>query len=357
MREIELAASDGEIAEVAAAVSATPLVAIDTEFVRETTYYPQLCLIQVATPEAVACVDCLAGRDLEPLYASLFRADCTWVLHSARQDLEVLFQQTGRLPHSLIDTQIAAALVGFAPQVGLETLLTKTVGVVLGESYARTDWSRRPLPAPALRYALDDVRYLPAALRHLEESLAALERSDWLAEECRRLLAEPPVADPVSIWARLKGGRALTNSQQHAALKLVGWREAAAQRSNRPRRWILPDDVLLAIAQALPADLHDLRTIVAPKFASRYGAEVLAAVAAPSDSASLALVEEHGARPVAEKQRVRDLQDRVRRRAAELGLTPEILATRRDLTALAAGHPPQHLVNGWRAAALATVIG
>ncbi len=141
--EIGWVATSDTLERLVAALKRTSLAAVDTEFVREKTYYPQLCLIQIATRDEVACIDCLAPLDLSPLYAELFRADFTWVLHSARQDLEVVWQRAQRMPPRLIDTQIAAALTGTAPQMGLEHLLARTLGVELGESYARTDWSRR----------------------------------------------------------------------------------------------------------------------------------------------------------------------------------------------------------------------
>jgi ribonuclease D len=126
-------------------VAASPLIAVDTEFVREKTYYPQLCLIQVATRDYAACIDCLAPLDLQPLYAELFRPERIWVLHSARQDLEVIWQRAEQMPPQLIDTQIASALLGWPPQLGLEGLLKRTLDVELGESYARTlaEWQRR----------------------------------------------------------------------------------------------------------------------------------------------------------------------------------------------------------------------
>jgi ribonuclease D len=352
LREIELVSTQDALTSVVAEISATTLVAVDTEFVRETTYYPKLCLVQIATTDLTACIDCLAPLDLEPLYAALLREGCTWVLHSARQDLEVIFQRTGRLPSELIDTQVAAALLGFAPQIGLEALLERTLGVELGENFARTDWSRRPLPAAALRYALDDVRHLLPAWQHLQGRLADLGRTAWLEEEGRRLLAEPPVADVGAIWARLKGARAMTQPQHGAALALVQWREERAQRADRPRRWLLADETLLAIAQAIPKSLDDLRAIVPARLAAKHGVEILAAVAGHDAPPLRALVEEHATRQAPERERLKELQDLVRRRAAELGIEPEILATRRDLIALAAGSPPAHLVRGWRAAEL-----
>jgi ribonuclease D len=328
------------------------LIAVDTEFVREKTYYPQLCLIQIATRDFAACIDCLAPLDLAPLYEQLFQRDRTWILHSARQDLEVIWQRAERMPPRLVDTQIAAALLGWPPQVGLEGLLLRTLDVKLGESYARTDWSRRPLPPEALNYAIEDVHYLLRAWDELERQLSALGRLAWLHEDCERTLAEPPVADATAVWSRLKGLHALPFPAACAALELVRWRERAAQRSDRPRRWLLDDEALLAIAAELPQSLEELRELVAPKFADRNGADVVAAVARRDDSQVQAIVQAHSA-PPADRKVLKALQEDVRRRAGALGIEPEILATRRELAALATGNPPAHLTQGWRAAQLA----
>lgn len=352
MQELPSVTTSNDLARVIDAVQAAPLVAVDTEFVRETTYYPQLCLIQVATEDTVACVDCLAEIDLAPLYTALLRPECTWLVHSARQDLEVIWQASARLPAQLIDTQVAAAFTGMPPQIGLEGLLERMVGIVLGESLARTDWSRRPLPEAAVRYALDDVRYLLPAWRKLHDELDSRGRITWLAEDCRRILAEPPVTEPAALAARLRTARNATLEQQAAVLALVEWREQAAQRANRPRRWILADDLLLAIAHALPETVADLRAIVPDRFAARFGASVIAALAERTDDRLRAVVAAQNARAAPDKQRLRELQDGVRRRAGELKIEPEILATRRDLAALAAGDPPPHLRAGWRAVEL-----
>jgi ribonuclease D len=334
-------------------VARAPLVAVDTEFVREKTYYPKLCLIQLANDDQAACVDCLAPLDLKPLLAALFRPDCTWVLHSARQDLEVIWQRAGRLPASLVDTQIAAALIGFAPQIGLEGLLAKTLRVELGESYARTDWSRRPLPSAAVRYALDDVRFLLPAWRQLKQRLAELGRLGWVEEDSGRLLAERPVADPVVVWTRLKGLQALPFPQRCAALSLVRWREAEAERKDRPRRWILADEAVLAVAAALPGQRSELEGLLPPRLVAKQGAAILAAVAHHADPEIQGLVHSNPAAPAADKTTLKRLQAEVRRRAAELGIEPEILATRRDLAALATGRTPEGWREGWRAAQLA----
>jgi len=348
---------DAGLARLVAALAGAPRAAIDTEFVREKTYYPQLCLIQVATERHVACVDLLAKLDLEPLYAELFRADFTWVLHSARQDLEVVYQRTGRMPPRLVDTQVAAAFTGYPPQVGLEGLLERALGITLGESFARTDWSRRPLPDAAFRYALDDVRYLLAAWDRVDAELARLDRRAWLVEDCERLLAEHPVADAIAIWSKIKGVHGLSFASQCAALALVRWREAAAQRSDRPRRWLLADDVLVAIAATLPTDADALGAFVPPKFVARNAGAVLGALASRTDAALQADVRANAAQRAPDRTVVKALQEQVRQRASALAIEPELLATRRDLASLALGDPPPHLRTGWRARELASVLG
>jgi ribonuclease D len=355
-KEIGWIDDDAGVAQLVAALAGESRAAVDTEFVREKTYYPQLCLIQVATAQQVACVDVLAALDLTPLFAQLFRPDFTWVLHSARQDLEVIYQRTQRMPPRLVDTQVAAALIGYPPQVGLEGLLERTLAVTLGESFARTDWSRRPLPEAPLRYALDDVRYLLAACDRLDAELTRLGRSDWAREDCERLLAERPVADATAVWSRLKGVHGLKFASQCAALALVRWREVAAQRSDRPRRWLLADEALIAIAAALPGDAEALAPFVQGKFMARSASAVLAALASRDDAALQAEVRANAAGPAPDKHAVKALQEQVRQRAAALGIEPEILATRRDLAAVALGDPPSHLRTGWRARELAALL-
>ena len=355
-QEIGWIDNDAALAQLVAALAQTSIAAVDTEFVREKTYYPQLCLIQVGTGDQVACIDCLARLDLTSLYGRLFDPSFTWVVHSARQDLEVVFQLTGRMPPRLIDTQVAAALTGYPPQVGLEGLLKRTLGVELGESFARTDWSRRPLPEPPLRYALDDVRYLLAAWERVDAELDRLGRREWLREDCERILAERPVADATAVWSRIKGVHGLPFASQCAALALVRWRETAAQRSDRPRRWLLADDALLAIAAALPRDADALASLAESKFIARSAPAVLAAIASRDDTELQAEARANAAQPMPDKLLVKSLQDHVRQHAATLGIEPEILATKRDLVGIALGDPPPHLRAGWRAQELAPLL-
>lgn len=336
--------------ELARALTAAPQVAIDTEFVRERTYFPKLCLLQVASHDVLAYVDCLAGVDLEPLFASLFRPDCEWVLHSARQDLEIFWNARGSMPSRLFDTQLAAALLGFPPQVGLQDLLATKLDVTLDKTLTRTDWSRRPLSSAALAYALDDVRHLLELAHMQRDELAALKREAWYAEDAARLVADPPVSDPITIWQRLKGSGGLSPPAQAAALALVRWRESEAQHLDRPRRWILGDEALAGIARALPDSQAALGQIgdLPRKLVERSGRDILAAVAESDSESTLYEVRAATlARP--DKTELKALQERVRVRADELGIHAEVLATRRDLTAYAVGERPRVLTEGWRA--------
>lgn len=345
------------MAELADALAETALIGLDTEFVRESTYYPQLCLIQVATPDLAACVDCVVDIDLTPLHDSLLRDSCTWIVHSARQDLEVIWQAAGRLPARLIDTQIAASLAGFAPQQGLQSLLAETLGVELGKHFTRTDWSRRPLPADALRYALDDVRHLIALWADLKQRLEALQRLPWLEQDCAALLAEHPEADAATVWGRLRGVRSMSLDDRCAALALVEWRERSARRMNRPRRWILSDAVLLDIARRRPEDSAALAAVphMPRRLAARSGRQILTALQRRGDPAIRAAAgsDDDGERP--DKNRLRALQASVQAHARELGIHTEVLATRRDIAALARGQRPDPQ-SGWRAKELARLL-
>ena len=349
-QEIGWIDDDASLARVVAALADTSIAAVDTEFVREKTYYPQLCLIQIGTGEQVACVDCLAGLDLAPLYARLFDPGFTWVLHSARQDLEVIFQLTGRMPPRLIDTQVAAALTGYPPQVGLEGLLKRTLEVELGESFARTDWSRRPLPEAALKYALDDVRYLLAAWAALDAELGRLGRREWLREDCERLLAEQPVADTTAVWSRLKGvhGAAVRVAVRGTRDGTLARNGSAAQRSA----------AAVAARRRRAARDRGARCRATPMRSRRSSTRnssraALRPLSRPSHRATTPELETevraNAMQAVPDKTLVKSLQERVRQHAAVLGIEPEILATKRDLAGVALGNPPPHLRTGWRA--------
>jgi ribonuclease D len=330
---------------------AETIISLDTEFLRERTYFPQLCLIQVATPQLTACVDCLADLDLQPLLEYLLEPQRIWLLHSARQDLEVIHQHSHGLPTQLIDSQIAAGLLGYAPQIGLQDLLEEVLNVKLDKTLARTNWADRPLPKPAVQYALDDVRYLSTLWEILKSELEDRNRLGWLKEDCQLALNAPLVTPAVTLWARLKGLSSMEDNVKYAALSLVEWREKCAQKLNRPRRWILSDVLLLRIAKTLPTTQKNLSSIaeMPQRLAERFGTEILAAAANHDQSEEISSIQKQLDKPRPDKNKLKQLQDDFKQRAQELGIRPEVLATRKELCELIVGTASGRVAKGgWR---------
>jgi ribonuclease D len=327
---------------------AHPVLGIDTEFIREKTFYAHLCLLQVAAPARVYCVDPLAGNPMQSFWDETFRK--TWVVHSARQDLEVVFQSSGAMPGSLFDTQIAAALLGMQPQIGYAGLVRELFDVELPKSHTRADWSQRPLPDALLRYAAEDVEYLLPAYALLGERLEQVGRKEWAEQDSRLLLDESLYAfDEAQAVQRLKGARNMRGRRRSAAERLAVWRETEAARSNRPRQWILRDSVLLDIATALPGDIAALQRIegLPGKLANRAGEALLAIVAQSAR-------DEHDYRPTPapneqQKKRLKSMQAAVAKCADELGISPELIAPRKELSAaVLAGDTGSRVFQGWR---------
>lgn len=224
-------------------------LAIDTEFKRVSTYYPVLCLVQIATKSATDCIDVLALDGLEPLFDKLYQDDCVWIVHSARQDIEAMYRLSERLPKQLFDTQIAASLLNHPMQVSYQALTESLQNVYLEKAYTRLDWTTRPLPEGAIEYALDDVRYLIKNYHQLKTQLQAENKSNWIIEEAQNLLNIDLYLPPIDqAWQRVKGLSRINKSAHVLAAQLAAWREHQAQTSNKPRKWMLADDTLIAHA-------------------------------------------------------------------------------------------------------------
>jgi ribonuclease D len=331
--------------------------AIDTEFMRERTYHPQLCLLQVASDTDCFLVDPLAGFDLRPLLEVLADRARPKILHAARQDLEVLLTAGGVVPAPVFDTQVAAALLGLPPQVGYADLVARQLGHSIDKGQTRTDWSRRPLSDAQLAYAADDVHHLLELHTELAAELESKGRAAWLGEDCAGL-EEPSLyrTDPADAWRRLKGLSRLRPAEQAIARALAGWREARAIAADRPRGWILADEVLYALATRAPVTPDDLSRIpsLPPAVMRKRGEELLAIVAAAQTNAMPVDVQPPPARPTPEQtRRIGELQQLVRDVAEAQGLSPEVLATRRDVEALvmSPGSEPA-VLSGWRRAVI-----
>jgi ribonuclease D len=330
-----------------------PWLALDTEFVRESTYYPQLCLVQVSDGRSSTCIDTLAldPESLRPLLETVYGSGIK-VFHAASQDLEILLQLGGAVPQPLFDTQLAAALLGIGDQLGYAALVENMLGLRLDKSLTRTDWSRRPLSAAELAYAAADVRYLAEIYPRLRERLEQAGRLAWLQEDCQRM-ADPAryQSPPATAWRRLKGMARLAPAEQRVAAAIAAWREETAQARNRPRKWILDDEPLYRLAERQPPGLEQLEglQLLPPKLVQRHGAALVERIAAAAASTEPALLDEA---PLvdAQKAQLRQLVERVRDIAGQLHIPASLLGPRGDLEALvrsrdAAGVP---LLAGWR---------
>ena len=259
---MNLITTPGELEAFCARQAAADFITVDTEFLRDKTYWPQLCLVQVAGPDEAAAIDALApGLDLKPLLDLLANEKVLKVFHAARQDIEIFVNLTGTVPTPLLDSQVAGMVCGYGDAVSYETLATKLAGAKIDKSSRFTDWAHRPLTERQLVYALADVTYLRTVYEKLKAKIEKSGRMEWLADEMA-LLTDPATyrVDPVEAWKRLKtrGG----NKKFLAILKeLAAWRELAAQSRDIPRGRILRDESLLEIAAHAPATIDDLARI------------------------------------------------------------------------------------------------
>jgi ribonuclease D len=353
--DIELIETAAELDSLCGALEEAELVALDTEFVRESTYFAELCLIQLTTHKHIVCVDCCRDLTLVHLFARLYSPQVRLVAHSGRQDIELLQQTAGTLPPRLLDTQIAAGLLGYAPQIGLRELLLARLNIEIEKSLARTDWRRRPISASALNYAATDVEHLLPLWRSLAEELDERNRLAWFEEDCARALSVELEPGLVSLYQRTRGAGRLRGSQMGAALALLEWRETRAREANRPRRWILKDEVIVEIAGAMPASTAELGRIasLSPGTADRYGKHLLKAVEQAQTKRFASLAQECLPPPRPDTHALKVQQNRVQLIAKELGIEAEIIATRRDLIGCVLGTPPAHIASGWRSQVLA----
>jgi ribonuclease D len=277
-----LIASSSGLEELVAHLRAAGRFGFDTEFVSEETFEPVLCLIQVATRQRLAAIDPLAVRDLAPFWAVVNDPAIEVVMHAASEDLRICRYQTGTVPRRVYDVQIAAGLVGYGYPLSLGNLVAQALGSVVVGGETRTDWRRRPLTAPQIRYALDDVRYLLDLADLLAVQLAEWGRTAWAEDELAQFVAAIQNRVEEDRWRRLPGLHQLNRRGLEIARRLAEWRIEEARRTNRPLRQLLRDDLLVAIAKRQPAtrrDLEALRDFNRPHLLSK-SHEILAAVAA-----------------------------------------------------------------------------
>ena len=340
--------------ELVAQLLTASCVAIDTEFMRERTYFARLCLIQLASDDVTAIVDPLAIGDLSPLKDLLIDPGVVKIFHAGSQDLEIFYRLFGVATAPVFDSQIAATLAGFPQQVGYGALVKEVMGVTLDKGDTYTDWAKRPLSDTQVEYALNDVRYLPEIRRRLLSEMEREGRIEWLAADFSRL-EDPATYEvvPRELWRRVKRVSSLNRRQLAIAREVTAWREIEAQRRDVPKRWVVGDESIIEISRRAPKTADELTAIrgVADKVGRGAQAGLLGAVVSglevsDGDLPSL----EKRRRPVGDVDAAVDLMIAlVRLRAREHGVAMPLMASRDDLERLAAGEKEASpLLEGWR---------
>lgn len=279
---MHLISTTEDLAAACAALAAHDYVAVDTEFLRETTFWPKLCVVQLAGPDTAVVVDALAdGLDMTPFLDLMKNEAVMKVFHSGRQDIEIIFNMGGFVPHPVFDTQVAAMVCGFGDSISYDQLVGRVSGHHIDKSSRFTDWTRRPLTEKQFDYALSDVTHLRDVYHHLKKRLADQGRTDWVAEEMEVLTSrETYDLEPENAWTRLK--LRVKKPIELAILKeLAAWREREARSRDVPRSRVLKDDTIYEIAADQPKDtaaLGNLRSLSKGYERSRAGEEILACV-------------------------------------------------------------------------------
>ena len=351
---MSLISTTAALADICARLAAHPFVTVDTEFLRETTFWPKVCVIQLASPDEAVAVDALAeGLDLAPFFALMADPAVVKVFHAARQDIEIMWHLAKMIPAPLFDTQVAAMVCGYGDQIAYGELVQSVCKVALDKSSRFTDWSRRPLSSAQIDYAIADVTWLRDIYAHLKARLEKTGRTEWLADEMS-VLGAPATYEqhPAQAWERFRN-RARKPRDLAVLMEIAAWREAEAQGRDVPRSRVLKDDVLIEVALAAPrsADaLGDLRAFPRGMERSRAGVDILAAV-------ERGLARDPKSLPKIERERrgsnggatVELLKVLLRQVAEKHGVAAKMIATADDLDSIAANDGADcGALRGWR---------
>lgn len=334
------------------------IVALDTEFVREKTYYPQLALVQLGVPGEILLIDPLVPGMAEVLKPWLLDSGICKIIHSPSEDLQAFSRGAGAVPVNIFDTQAAAALCGMGTGLGYQKLVELITGNTLEKGETRSDWLKRPLTDSQCRYAADDVHYLHEVHAVLSEKLVALDRMHWLQADGERAVrnANNDVDDPFPHLG-LSRAQGLDHNAQALLCRLLRWRDAKARSSDKPKSWILDNELAAFLARSVPGQYNAFVAILdrSPKAPRKFRSELWEELTRPLLETELAIPPIRNIETI-DKQKLRALQDAVARHAASLNIPEGLLASRKHLEILLEGHWPQAL-EGWRREQLEPLLG
>ena len=351
---MDLISTTEELAAVCARMARHPFVTVDTEFLRETTYYPLLCVAQMASPDEAVVIDALAtGIDLAPFFALMENESVTKVFHAARQDIEIVWNMAQTIPHPIVDTQVAAMVLGYGDSISYDQLVQRITGDTLDKSHRFTDWTRRPLSDAQVTYALSDVTHLRDVYLALAADLEKRGRSSWVEAEMD-ILTSPETyrADPERAWERLKS-RVRKPKELAVLIEVAAWREREAQTRDVPRGRVIKDEVIGDIAVQAPTTierLSHLRSLPKGFERSRWGEQIIEAVKRGLDRDQKTLPRLDRFRPAPNGAATVELLKVLLRMTAERhGVAAKVIATIDDLDRIAADDEADiPALKGWR---------
>jgi ribonuclease D len=351
---MDLVSTTEELAAVCSRMARHPFVTVDTEFLRETTYYPLLCVAQMASPDEAVVIDALAtGIDLAPFFALMENEGVTKVFHAARQDIEIIWNMAETIPHPIVDTQVAAMVLGYGDSISYDQLVQRITGDTLDKSHRFTDWTRRPLSDAQVTYALSDVTHLRDVFLALAADLEKRGRSSWVEAEMDVLTSpETYRADPERAWERLKS-RVRKPKELAVLIEVAAWREREAQTRDVPRGRVIKDEVIGDIAVQAPTTIErlgHLRSLPKGFERSRWGDQIIEAVKRGLDRDQKTLPRLERFRPAPNGAATVELLKVLLRMTAERhGVAAKVIATVDDLDRIAADDEADiPALKGWR---------
>lgn len=344
--------TDEQLHDFCQQIKSAAYLAVDTEFMREKTYYPQLCLIQIASDNNIACIDPIAINNLQPLWDILYDENTIKIFHAARQDLELLYNLTKRIPKPIFDTQIAATLLGLGDQIAYATLVKAIMKIELDKSQTRTDWSQRPLDAEQIKYAANDVRYLVQCYPLIIKQLTEQNRVDWLSNDFEQLSDSRLYnIEFQNAWLKVSGKQKIKGNALGVLQTITAWREQIAQEKNLPKKWVMKDDILIGLAMKRPTNKAQLSKIrgINTETITRFGTKILSLIN-DTKHASPDRPTIPGRLSQDQDALVDSLMSVMRLRAFEEKISPAMIANRKDLEQLLLEQNNSDLAitQGWR---------
>lgn len=349
---IDYIKTNEELEKFCASIQNSTWLALDTEFLREKTYYPELALIQIANEDHIACIDPYPIKEFTPLLSLLNNPDIVKIFHSPSQDLELFAHFFGSVPQNIFDTQLSASLLGIGNQISYSDLVNKLCSVQLDKKHTRTDWSKRPLSESELEYAQDDVRYLGDIYHQLINKLSNLQRLSWLDSDFSNLSElENYQTHWNSLWKKLKGNQKLKGLPLQIADLLTQWRERLAQQKNLPKRWVIRDEDIVDLAQIKPTTLNDFKKIRSLKesMIKKHGNDIIQLVEQAKQMPSIDYPKHDKHKSLSANQQVKsDCLSAICKQSATFNdMAITTLASKKDIDNLILGKPSK-LSEGWR---------